>query len=315
MIRRHIQIEARWFHWLCGILEGEGTIARATPSAPRRPRVVVCMTDRDIIARVADLIGTRVYTHKISKHYRQAFRTELVGGSAVALMELLRPVLSERRQTQIDAAVATYQPLRLVKHKSFLIAPVGEQEAERYWLAGYLEGEAYFGQNKTARLRISPIVEVNTTDLDVALRVSTIWYKRYGVSISIYTRRARKAGYKPQYMVRAVGDDARWIIADIYGLLGARRRARIDDLLGGEGQRTGLREAASYYDVNRIGVGLAKVTLRKGEADERGYSSRGWHRRARRRPREYTYGLGWPRRAAADRHGGKQLSAAAAGRP
>ena len=251
MIRRHIEIEARWFHWLCGIFESEGAFTRAIPSAPRRPRMAVSMTEREIIERVADLVGARVYAHKLAQHYRQAFRTELVGGSAVALIELLRPQMSQRRQGQIDAAIATFQPLRLVKHKTFRLLPSVEQEADRYWLAGYLEGQASFGRDKTALLGVSPIVESRTTDLDVALRVSEIWYRRYGISISIYTRRLRKAGYKPQYVVRAVGDDARWIINDIYELLSVQRRAQIDEQSGGEWrQRARLREqSALLYSV------------------------------------------------------------------
>ncbi len=60
------------------------------------------MTDRDIIERVCELWGTRLYTHipKV-KRYKPVFRTELVGGSAVAMMALLSPHMGERRRGRI----------------------------------------------------------------------------------------------------------------------------------------------------------------------------------------------------------------------
>lgn len=340
MIRRHIEIEAGWFYWLCGIFESEGAFTRAIASAPRRPRMAVSMANHEIIERVAELVGTRVYAHKTPKHYRQAFRTELVGGSAVALMVLLRPQMSQRRQGQIDAAVATFQPLRSVRHKTFRLLPPVEREADRYWLAGYLEGKAYFGRNNTARLGVAPIVEIRTIELDVALRVSEIWHRRYGISIDMYTRRSRKAGHKAQYVVRAVGDDARWIINDMYELLSMKRRAQIDEQLGGEWrQRARLREqSALVYSVamqlvNSLderrkplpglrpssfrpsSYSLPKLDCSMKEAREHDedYPTGSWHGRARRRPREYAYGLGWPRRPAADRRWRQHVPAAATG--
>jgi hypothetical protein len=233
MIRRHIEIEEHWFHWLCGIIEGEGTFARATPSHPRKPRVAVGMCDADTMTRFTDLIGTRMYRVAVkSERYPWSYRTELVGGSAVALMRLMYPHMSIRRQQQIEAAIDTYAPLRPIVHKTFAIVPGNPDERDRYWLAGYLDGEGYFGRNKSSFHRISPMVESNSTDLDVAEKVQRIWYRRYNIAIDIYTRAPRKAGYKPQYLTRTYGRYARWMIEDLYELLSSRRQEQIHTIFG-----------------------------------------------------------------------------------
>lgn len=245
MIPRDLQIEMSWFSWLCGLLEGEGTFVRGSPAKPRRPSTAIGMVDKDVIQHVCDLWGTRLYHIAVKDPRHQAvFRTELVGGSAVALMRLLRPEMSQRRQAQIDAAIASYQPLRSIRHKTYTLLPRGKAERERYWLAGYLEGEGAFTHN-----RGSPMVEVNTVDADIIERVQSIWMTRYYIVVNIHTRPPRQEGYQRQYHLACYGNAARAVMADVAPLLGARRRARIAELIGAAAG--GLREAGVYYELCR----------------------------------------------------------------
>lgn len=242
MIIREVQIERSWFAWLCGLLEGEGTFVPGSPAKPRRPTMAVGMVDEDVIERICALWGSRLYRmgHKNLQH-KPVFRTELVGGSAVALMKLLRYWMGERRQQQIDHAIASYQPLRIVKHKQYYLLPTGAGLMQQYWHAGYLEGEGSFTHNRGV-----PMVEVNTIDHDVIERVRHIWISRYEFAARIHHRPPRKEGYQLQYHIACYGDIARTLMRDVVPLMGQRRTGRIMELLALP--RRSLREEAAWYD-------------------------------------------------------------------
>lgn len=110
-------IEERDLLWLAGLLEGEGSFGKASPSMPGSPRVVVSMTDEDVIQRVATLWGMTVFRHHRGKEkgWKPTCITRLSGGKAVALMKRLRPLMGQRRQAQIDAAIATWCGPKKVK--------------------------------------------------------------------------------------------------------------------------------------------------------------------------------------------------------
>ncbi len=96
-------------HWLAGILEGEGSFMRGIPSSPNRVRIAVQMTDRDVIERVARLWNGAVYECKArNPRHKASYRAQLDRSGAVALMILLRPLMGQRRQGQIDAAISSY---------------------------------------------------------------------------------------------------------------------------------------------------------------------------------------------------------------
>jgi transposase-like protein len=97
-------------HWLAGLLEGEGSFMKGLPSDPGRPVVQVQMTDEDVIARVACLIGRKPYAHRTSgrpEAWKPVFSARTTGRPAVELMTRLRPLMGERRQGQIDLALAS----------------------------------------------------------------------------------------------------------------------------------------------------------------------------------------------------------------
>jgi hypothetical protein len=247
MIKRELYFDTRQLAWLVGLMEGEGSFARGSPAKPRRPTTSINMTDEDVISRVCKLWGTRLWTLKVTEsRYKIPYRTELVGGSAVAMMTLLRPHLSARRQTQIDEAVATYQPLRSIKHKRFYITADCAEEFDRYWFAGFLEGEGSFGFSKSAN---GPIVETQSVDYDVMLRLQSLLRVRYAIRVNLHARPPRHEGYQPQYHLACLGDAARAVMADVAPLMGERRRGRIAELLGAGAEPRLIREAAACYHI------------------------------------------------------------------
>jgi Helix-turn-helix domain of resolvase len=97
--------------WLAGVLEAEGTFLRPPPSMPNCPIVSCRMTDRDVVAQVAKLFGTRVMTND-KGHYRTEYAATLKGSGAVALMTDIKPLMGSRRQQAIESAIQDYAPPR-----------------------------------------------------------------------------------------------------------------------------------------------------------------------------------------------------------
>lgn len=97
------------FYWLIGLLEGEGSFLKPSPSKPREPKIDVEMKDEDVIKRVAALFG--VGYRRRDRHRENTsvtFHVRLAGKRAAQLMWRLRPFLSLRRQAQIDRAIQCY---------------------------------------------------------------------------------------------------------------------------------------------------------------------------------------------------------------
>jgi hypothetical protein len=104
-------VAAHELHWLAGLLEGEGSFLVGPPSAPRYPVLALQMTDEDVVARVAAMFGRKLGRWQ-SRHARErpVFLVRITGAKAVAWMIALHPLMGERRQAQIDRAVASHAP-------------------------------------------------------------------------------------------------------------------------------------------------------------------------------------------------------------
>lgn len=100
--------------WLAGLLEGEGSFMRGPPSKPHQPAVAVQMTDRDVIARVAVLLGVK-YHKSLRASWKPIFCCLTRGQPAVDLMLKLRPLMGARRQHQINRAVRSFKVKRVCK--------------------------------------------------------------------------------------------------------------------------------------------------------------------------------------------------------
>jgi hypothetical protein len=109
----------------------------------------------------------------------------------------------------------------------------GVEEYDRYWLAGYHEGEGYFSLHKypDRRTKFPPQVEVESTDLDVIERVQRLWLVRYGDAATIYPHKPSRKNAKIAYRVTVQNDSARRIMRDLYPLMGERRQEKIRQIL------------------------------------------------------------------------------------
>jgi hypothetical protein len=98
-------------HWLAGLLEGEGSFLKGPPSAPRHPVIALQMTDRDVVARVAAMFGRKVGCWQPPEaRWQTTYIARVTGAKAVAWMGVLRPLMGDRRRTQIDRALSSYDP-------------------------------------------------------------------------------------------------------------------------------------------------------------------------------------------------------------
>jgi hypothetical protein len=96
--------------WLAGLLEGEGSFFAGPPSSPNLPILQVSMVDADVIQRVATLLGVKPFVIRPRRsHWQVAFGVRVRGAPAVAWMTALRPLLGQRRQEQVDLAIASYE--------------------------------------------------------------------------------------------------------------------------------------------------------------------------------------------------------------
>ena len=97
------------FHWMVGLLEGEGCFMVPAPSQLRsQVRIDFKMCDKDIMDRAASLLGTsaiRVCRTNIKPSYKDIYRIVIGGSKAAAIMRLILPYMGERRSAQIRRAL------------------------------------------------------------------------------------------------------------------------------------------------------------------------------------------------------------------
>lgn len=97
-------------------------------------------------------------------------------------------------------------------------------DADRYWLAGLLEGEGSFLKGPPSKPN-GPQMTINMCDEDVIARVA----KLFGVA---YHRcRPRKAHHKESFTTVLRGRRAVALMCDLRELMGTRRRSQIDRAL------------------------------------------------------------------------------------
>lgn len=107
---------------LAGLLEGEGSFMAGPPSAPNRTRLAMTTTDYDVAERAAAPLGGGPPTsHSRPKqpHHKQAYDVRVRGALGRAWMDRLLPLMSTRRQAQIERALQSFDP-GLRYHKTAL---------------------------------------------------------------------------------------------------------------------------------------------------------------------------------------------------
>lgn len=104
-----MNIDALTLHWLAGLLEGEGSFKRPSPSEPNRPVLEVRMIDEDIIARVAQIFQIRpTLVPPYKENWKPSYLAKVGGRRGVEFMRLLYPFMGQRRQRQIENALESY---------------------------------------------------------------------------------------------------------------------------------------------------------------------------------------------------------------
>lgn len=101
-------------HWLAGWLEGEGTFVATSGRAAngvryRRVTVRGVSTDLEVVKKVHSLAGVgRIYgPYKYGTNKQQNWQWAICKREeALSFMRLIRPLMSTRRQAQIDAVLA-----------------------------------------------------------------------------------------------------------------------------------------------------------------------------------------------------------------
>lgn len=113
----YISTDEDWFYWLAGLLEGEGSFMHGTPSKPRIPRIHLKMTDKDIVEKVAAMFQAKYYgpyrpdRKNPESTYKSYYIVWSFGKKSIDLMQQLKPLMGQRRQTQINAVIEGYAPL------------------------------------------------------------------------------------------------------------------------------------------------------------------------------------------------------------
>jgi hypothetical protein len=90
--------------WLAGIIEGEGCIYVRGGS----PSLIVLMTDRDVVERVAGMLGSKVATVYRQHGYKTAYKTRVGGEAAATWIADLYEFLGERRKAKAIEALNAF---------------------------------------------------------------------------------------------------------------------------------------------------------------------------------------------------------------
>ncbi len=90
------------------------------------------MTDEDVVARVGSMFGRAICRWQPrEERWQTSYIVRVTGAKAVAWMTALRPLMGARRQTQIDRAIASYDPRQVA-----ILDDVAAQDALHLLAAG-----------------------------------------------------------------------------------------------------------------------------------------------------------------------------------
>jgi hypothetical protein len=198
-----------------GLLEAEGSFIPGAPSESHATVMQINMTDGDVIDAVASLLGSTLMKAHVPAHHKPMYVTRVGGGSAVSLMRLIHPLMGQRRHQQIANAIAGRRPKNSYPHHEYVLNEEEAVDPWCYWLAGYMEGQASFRlhhQSWGGYRYAYPLVQINSTDLDITQRVQGLWQKLYQADTNIGCYQPKHPGRKLQYHIAIKGSKARTIM-------------------------------------------------------------------------------------------------------
>ena len=95
--------------WLAGLCEGEATF---DAQRGRYPRIRVAMTDRDVVGRIATLLGVSIRLTLKPAPNKPVWTAELQGERAAVIMRALLPHMGARRSGKIAEILAVSEAYR-----------------------------------------------------------------------------------------------------------------------------------------------------------------------------------------------------------
>lgn len=117
--------------WVAGLLEGEASFFMSGRSIT----ITIRMTDRDVIDRVANLFGGRVYgpvdRRYLDKGHQPIWQTQVKGPKAAAWMMTIYRLLGRRRRSQVALALRRWRAMKYVR-----ISPGTARSIIEAWDAG-----------------------------------------------------------------------------------------------------------------------------------------------------------------------------------
>lgn len=127
--------------WLAGLLEGEGSFGVYASMLT----VTLVMTDKDVVVRVADIFGTAVAPlSSTALSHKTAYATRVRGSRAALFLELILPMMGNRRRETISEALALYKE-SVVEPANRRRAVVQERNATllRSWETARAQGQSF----------------------------------------------------------------------------------------------------------------------------------------------------------------------------
>lgn len=104
---------ARDFEWLAGLFEGEGCFGvyhrKDRPPTNTAVRMRVAMTDEDVIAKAARLLGYNYHESSPTRSGKRVWQVQMTGRKAAGWMMTLYSLMGSRRRTAIRSALALWR--------------------------------------------------------------------------------------------------------------------------------------------------------------------------------------------------------------
>jgi len=105
-------------YWLAGILDGEGCFRlQKVKTGKLYPRIILGMTDEDIIIKVSEIFKTKYLIRK-RKGVKDSFVIAANGSRAINIMREVFPLLCTRRKRKIIEIISGCDNDYLIKLKS-----------------------------------------------------------------------------------------------------------------------------------------------------------------------------------------------------
>jgi len=103
-------------YWLAGLLEGEGCFTEYKKD--HTPVLMVGMTDKDVIDRVAKLLGINWHYMRVKAGHKPCYYVRLTHRKAIQWMMTLYTLLGSRRQARIREIITSWKQ-RQSKYDSY----------------------------------------------------------------------------------------------------------------------------------------------------------------------------------------------------